>query len=124
MERALTDSSFSRLLLHKSALEPQTRNQTRLSGAIQTHLNKPLVPRSDDTLEHNSLTKSSSCFNARSITSLIEFNDWRVKKILTERLKVNVEVLKTHIVQGERCQRHPRTLSSWQVSSEEGFLRA
>ena len=36
----------------------------------------------------------------------------------------NVEDLKTHIMEGERCQRQPRTHSSSQVSSDEGFLRA
>ena len=36
---------------------------------------------------------------------------------------VNDEVLETHIVEGERCQRHPRTLSS-PVSCDEGSLRA
>ena len=30
--------------------------------------------------------------------------------------------LKTHIVEGERCHRHPRTHSSW-VSCDEGSLR-
>ena len=34
------------------------------------------------------------------------------KEILITRLIVNDEDLKTHIVEGERCQRHPRTLSS------------
>ena len=33
------------------------------------------------------------------------------------------EDLKTHIVEGERCQQHPRTLSS-PVSCDEGSLRA
>ena len=37
---------------------------------------------------------------------------------------VNVEDLKTHIVEGERCQRHSRSQSSSQVSFDERFLRA
>ena len=37
---------------------------------------------------------------------------------------VNDEDLKTHIMEGERCQRHPWTHSSSQVSFDEGFLRA
>ena len=37
---------------------------------------------------------------------------------------VNVEDLKTHIVEGERCQRHPRTQSSLQISFDGKFLRA
>ena len=36
---------------------------------------------------------------------------------------VKNEVLKTHILEDERCQRHPRTLSS-PVSFDEGCLRA
>ena len=36
--------------------------------------------RSDCTLKHNSLTKSSSCSSARSITSPREFIDWPAKK--------------------------------------------
>ena len=42
---------------------------------------------------------------------------------LKARLMVTDEDLKTHIVEGERCQRHPRTLSS-PVSYDVGALRA
>ena len=34
------------------------------------------------------------------------------------------EDTRTHIVEGERCQRYPRTHSSSPVSFDEGFLRA
>ena len=37
---------------------------------------------------------------------------------------VNVEGLKTYIVEGERCQRPPRSHSSLQVCFDEGFQRA
>ena len=37
---------------------------------------------------------------------------------------VNGEVLKTRIVAGERCQRHPQIHFSWEVSFDEGFLTA
>ena len=37
---------------------------------------------------------------------------------------VTVEDLRTHIVEGEWCQRHPRTHSSWRVSLNAKFLPA
>ena len=76
----MSDPFFSRALLSKSARQPQTRNKTHMSEAIQAIFIKLLVLQSDQTLKHNSLTKSSSCSSARSITSTIEFIDWPARK--------------------------------------------
>ena len=70
---------FPQRLLLKSARQPQIWSQKRLSEAIQAHWHEPLFLRSDHTQKHNSLTKSSSCFSARSTSSPIQFNDWPAK---------------------------------------------
>ena len=46
------------------------------------------------------------------------------KEVLIARLLVNDEDLKTHIVEGELRQQHPRTHSSSPVFFDEGSLTA
>ena len=118
-------SSFcpSHVLPLKFAHQPQTRNQTRLSEKLRAHPDVLLVHQKNNALKHNSLTKSSSCSSARSINSLTELNDLPAKRILKERLMVNLRELLSHIGEDERCKRRPWTHFSNEVSFHEGWER-